>query len=181
MPYFPPPTVPGGGAMAIGGAITGGTATRVLYEGAGPVLEDSAGFTYDGTNLAMRPDTDAGATLGRTLLDARGTDVAYFSHFDMTSTIQYAIRHSNVGQTRVNCSSGQTLTLNSGGTERLRVDNLGYSVFGVATSARSTGWTAFGNPAVVKTCDTATVTTQQLAQLLGTLVAELTLKGHLST
>lgn len=34
----------GGGGMAIGGAVTGGTAGRVLFEGAGPVLADLSDF-----------------------------------------------------------------------------------------------------------------------------------------
>ena len=37
--------------MEIGGAVTGGTATRVLYVDTGPVLADSANLTFDGTNL----------------------------------------------------------------------------------------------------------------------------------
>lgn len=37
----------GGGGMAIGDTVTGGTATRVLYVGAGPVLANDAGMTYD--------------------------------------------------------------------------------------------------------------------------------------
>lgn len=40
-----------GGGIAIGDAISGGTAGRILYEGAGPVLADSANLTYDGTTF----------------------------------------------------------------------------------------------------------------------------------
>lgn len=39
-----------GSGLSIGGAVTGGTAGRVLYEGAGPVLADDAPFTWDETN-----------------------------------------------------------------------------------------------------------------------------------
>jgi len=41
------------GGIAIGDAISGGTAGRILYEGAGPVLADSANLTYDGTTLSV--------------------------------------------------------------------------------------------------------------------------------
>lgn len=43
----------GGGGLAIGDAITGGTATRLLYEGAGPVLADNAAFTVN-DNSSLR-------------------------------------------------------------------------------------------------------------------------------
>jgi hypothetical protein len=44
----------GGGGITIGTtAVTGGTAGRVLFEGAGPVVEDDAGLTYNGTQLAI--------------------------------------------------------------------------------------------------------------------------------
>lgn len=36
-----------------------------------------------------------------------------------------------------------------------------------------TGYTTFANPATLRTCDTATVTLQQLAQIVGTLVSDL--------
>lgn len=36
-----------------------------------------------------------------------------------------------------------------------------------------TGYTAFSNPATLRTCDTATVTLQQLAQIVGTLIGDL--------
>lgn len=37
----------GSGGMSIGGTVTGGTATRLLYEGAGPVLADNDAFTVN--------------------------------------------------------------------------------------------------------------------------------------
>lgn len=44
----------GGGAMNIGDAIGGGgTATRILFEGAGPVLADSAGLAYNSANSRL--------------------------------------------------------------------------------------------------------------------------------
>lgn len=43
----------------------------------------------------------------------------------------------------------------------------------VSSANTQTGYTAFSNPATLRTCDTATVTLQQLAQLVGTLIADL--------
>jgi hypothetical protein len=40
------PVTPGGGGMEVGGSITNGTAGRVLYEDAGPVLADSSQLTF---------------------------------------------------------------------------------------------------------------------------------------
>lgn len=60
---FLPPTAAAAGSMAIAGAISGGTAGRVLFEGAGPVLSDAAGFTYATTSgITMSTDDAATAT-----------------------------------------------------------------------------------------------------------------------
>jgi len=40
-------------SLAIGNSVGSGTANRILYEAAGPVLADSADLTYDGTDLAL--------------------------------------------------------------------------------------------------------------------------------
>ena len=43
------PPAPGGsgtGGITVGAAVSGGTAGRVLFEGAGPVIADAAGFAY---------------------------------------------------------------------------------------------------------------------------------------
>jgi hypothetical protein len=42
------PIAGGGGGVVIGDPVTGGTATQVLYVGAGPVLAQGPGMTYDG-------------------------------------------------------------------------------------------------------------------------------------
>jgi len=42
-----------------------------------------------------------------------------------------------------------------------------------STANVQTGYTTFGNPATLRTCDTATVTLQQLAQIVGTLIGDL--------
>lgn len=43
----------------------------------------------------------------------------------------------------------------------------------LSTFATQTGYTTFANSGVLRTCDTATVTLQQLAQLVGTLIEDL--------
>lgn len=43
----------------------------------------------------------------------------------------------------------------------------------VSTANTQTGYTTFANSATLRTCDTATVTLQQLAQIVGTLVGDL--------
>ena len=43
--------VTGDAGASIGDSVGGGTATRVLYLGTGPVLADSANLTFDGTSL----------------------------------------------------------------------------------------------------------------------------------
>lgn len=59
---------------AIGSPITDGTATRILYEGAGPVLADDANLTWDATNkqinVETRPLANLYITTG-TLIDAQ--------------------------------------------------------------------------------------------------------------
>lgn len=43
----------GASSLTIGDGITSGTLNRVLYEGAGNLLAESAGMTYDGTDLTL--------------------------------------------------------------------------------------------------------------------------------
>jgi hypothetical protein len=42
----------------------------------------------------------------------------------------------------------------------------------ISSANTQTGYTAFTNPATIRTCDTGTVTLQQLAQLVGTLIED---------
>ncbi len=56
---------PAGASIAIGSSITSGTATRVLFEGAGPVLADDADFTFDtATNRLAVPAITGGSSSG---------------------------------------------------------------------------------------------------------------------
>lgn len=57
-----------GGGITIGDAITGGAANRILFEGAGNTLNQSASLTFDGTNLSL-------GTGGLFAIQAGGTSV----------------------------------------------------------------------------------------------------------
>jgi hypothetical protein len=74
----------GGGGLTIGGAITGGTANRILYEGAGNVLAESASLAFDGTTLTGPTNFNMGSgTLsqirqsGTTVMEWRGSGINY--------------------------------------------------------------------------------------------------------
>lgn len=49
--------LPSGGGLAIGGAVSGGTMNRVLYESAGPVLADSGNLTFTGSTFTVLRST----------------------------------------------------------------------------------------------------------------------------
>jgi hypothetical protein len=55
--------------IAIDSSIAGGTAGRILYEGIGPVLADSADLTFDGTRLTLPVD---GLTVGSVIVVKNG-------------------------------------------------------------------------------------------------------------
>lgn len=64
-----------------------------------------------GATLTVASDTDASTTLGRALIDSRTTDIAHFSHFDMSAAGQEAISHTAVGTTGINAATGQSINL----------------------------------------------------------------------
>jgi hypothetical protein len=116
------------------------------------------------------PDSDQVWTMGRARIDSRSTDIAYFGHRDMQSTLNYMAQQNANGQARFNAASGQSLTLRNNNSLRMTVDGTGIAFFSTAAGvAQSTGWAAITNPAVRKTFDTTTVTLQQLAEFVGTL------------
>lgn len=79
----------GGGGLAIGAPITGGTATRVLHEGAGGTLADSATF-YVADNTQLRQLWVEGAGSIATQIRARNT-----STLQWASTGAYALNDAN--------------------------------------------------------------------------------------
>ena len=130
---------------------------------------------------ASLPDVDLAFSMGRVLMDSRGTDVAFWSHRDMTTTSNYAVRQSAAGATILNCASGQNVSLAHNGTIRVRADGTGLGVFAATPVAQSTGWAAITNPVVRKTFDTTTVTTQQLAEFVGTFSEYVKSLGFIAT
>lgn len=75
---------------------------------------------------------------------------------------------------------GAILQINGGTVtdSLLGTDNTGFAVdysisLFLSQYNTQTGYTTFSNPATIRTCDTATVTLQQLAQLVGTLINDL--------
>lgn len=79
LPVWAPPA---GASLSIGSSITSGTATRVLFEGAGPVLADDASFTYDSTNKILYiPEIAGGSTTSSNLMVS-----AYSNTFSDTNT-----------------------------------------------------------------------------------------------
>jgi hypothetical protein len=177
---------------------------------AGVLAQDNVALFYDAANdalgvgtatpntvgkLAVHPDLDITAVLGKLKIGAATptADHAYLSHFDhATSATTWQVRLDPDGDTNMQAVGlGSSVVINSNnttglvqlsgnGNSRFAVNNTGIGFFGTTPTARSTGWTAVTNPAVVKTFDTATVTLQQLAQAWGTLQAELVAKGLLS-
>jgi hypothetical protein len=55
-------------------------------------------------------DTDTSYVFGRARFDSRGTDIAYFSHYDQSSTTQYGLRQNASGATIVNSTAPGTLS-----------------------------------------------------------------------
>jgi hypothetical protein len=78
----------------------------------GATLGDAAGdsHTING-NITQSSDTDRTNIFGRVRIDSRGADQAYFSHYDMSSTAQYAMRQNASGYTRINAATGQGIDL----------------------------------------------------------------------
>jgi len=73
--------------------------------------------------LTVSSDTDATTILGRIRIHSAITDIAYFSHFDMTTSTQFAIRQNAVGLTMVNGVGFLLLAIN--GSTKWKLDGVG--------------------------------------------------------
>lgn len=62
------------------------------------------------SNITAGPDTDTTNIFGRARIDQRFTDYAYFSHYDMSATTNYALRAGPTGATALNSATGQITT-----------------------------------------------------------------------
>jgi hypothetical protein len=85
------------------------------------------------------PQVDLPVTLGRAIIDSRSTDIAYFSHQDMTTTSNYALFQNSNGATRLNSASGQTTGLYCNNTLKLSVSTTGIGFFSTTPVAVQTG------------------------------------------
>lgn len=186
------------GAFIGGGGGAGGVAFDVGV--AVPTADLRAVLFVNGAGaLDTERDTGAlgatGAVLDRLKIAEHIADTLFIGHFDHnSSSTDYQIRMDADGDTFLKApGAGGALTLiggdsgagtisllANGSLSRFVVNNTGIGFFGTAPTARSTGWTAFTNGASRKTCDTTTVTLPQLAELVGTLQAELVAKGFLA-
>lgn len=89
------------------------------------------------TSLSALPDTDASTILGRTRIDSRITDHAYFSHYDRTATTDFALLQNTTGDTSLNAASGRKLRLQLAGVSVANFFSTGLRV-GDDTAATST-------------------------------------------
>lgn len=67
------------------------------------------------TSMSVLPDTDADTRLGRTRIDSRTSDNLFISHYDMSTTANFALKQDASGATTVNTASGQSLLLRVAG------------------------------------------------------------------
>lgn len=126
MPLYPPPS---SGSLAIGAAIAAGTAGRMLYEGAGPVLADAGagsvslilGILSAAAWGASPTNQDLTWGAGRFLSDNRFAGELTLSHAAMTTTANYTVRVNASGAPVFNAAAGQALKLGIGGAIKWQV------------------------------------------------------------
>ena len=69
------------------------------------------GTASPSAKLDVAGDTDATTVLGRAKFTSHVTDYLYLSHFDRSSSTDYALKQSPSGSTALNAASGQNVTL----------------------------------------------------------------------
>lgn len=134
-------------SLAHGNVVSGGTlgdaynsggagAGRTITADSGPVVIDGIGnsalsLSSDGTvaleigtgGISAAPNTDTTFLFGRARIDSRGSDNAYFSHFDHTGTGVFAVRQAATGATGISSGPNQPVTLFAGGAQILNLTN----------------------------------------------------------
>jgi len=135
--------------------------------GAGLILDISAaGATFDGDHNGDFTFLDINnlsiTSAAGILIDSSNITFSGSQFFNLgTNVTQFAIDNALVPQNSV-------LTTKTGAFASSQL----ISTF-LSTSNVQTGYTTFSNPSTIRTCDTATVTLQQLAQIVGTLITDL--------
>ena len=75
-----------GGGMIVGGAITSGTANRVLYEDSGNLLAEDIDLQFNGTTLTANTVDINGGTIDATRIGSASATDATFSFISLTNT-----------------------------------------------------------------------------------------------
>lgn len=176
----------GGTAPAFDGQFGGQQDTDTAWLGASTVAGDwKPIFTLDTTNDASQSTT----------LNFNGTSISFVGNGTLTlnnvTLTQFGLAstfHSSTTFFGINGASPQIVdfaftSFSIANVPMTDLSLLGQTSGGVAaefliadflsTQNIQTGYTTFLNPSTIRTCDTATVTLQQLAQIVGTLIEDL--------
>lgn len=134
-----------------------------------------------GTNTLAAATTIANAGFNITYSGTGGVLISVSGNFTVSSNVLFTgnMQFGSGGVETINFEGG-VFQINGGtlNTELLGADVTGnVTAFAVANFLSNydtqTGYTAFTNGAVLRTCDTTTVTLPQLAQIVGTLIEDL--------
>ena len=109
------------------------TGTAVATSTTTGALQVTGGVGIQGevhsSNIFSASDTDGKSILGRVALGSLGvsgtSDQAAFSHIDMASASNFAIKQSALGTTHINAKSGQHIRLSVGASEKARMTSDG--------------------------------------------------------
>lgn len=136
-------------------------------------------FTFGAVNATGSANTTIN-NIGATIWDGNGTGV--FTFIGAGVVLDSGSELTVSSGCNLNMAPGSTMTYGGSSIPANSVITTGASIGQLSSSLKSTfvstantqtGYTAFSNPATIRTCDTSTVTLQQLAQLVGTLIEDL--------
>ena len=119
--------------------ITDLTDNRVVIVGASSEIEDDANFVFDGSQLIL----GVGATVGGGLTVTGATDlngaldVSGETNFSSGVGIADSIFHIGDDNTQIRFPAADTVTVETGGDERLRVDSAGRLLLGTTTEGNA--------------------------------------------
>lgn len=107
----------GGGAITSSAGVvvlahTVATNNTYLLLGTGTQPSGNYGiYSTSANENSIGADADVSTILGRTRIDSRVSDTAYFSHYDNSGGASYALAQGASGSTSVNAASGGTVVL----------------------------------------------------------------------
>lgn len=158
-------------SMWVGSALAAGSWNRVFTDGVVNQLANGTGTVFEATTggLEFRGTIE----FDTAVLNIGGSTFNFFNastlqiSTDAFMDVRAALNQFKITGVSVPANSVLGTSANAGEmTSRL------LNTF-VSTANTQTGYTAFSNPATLRTCDTATVTLSQLAQIVGTLIEDL--------